>query len=94
MGTWDDTHHIGDCCSGCIGEMEDGTYQPAYGCCCYTGLTPLEQWGNSVKYPPVNGKIPPEFQYFGYKTAKRWIDRFKNELDPEELKAYYKQNLP
>jgi hypothetical protein len=85
-----DAYHEGYCCSGCMSEREDGYSGGGNYCCCYEGLTPLEQWGNPVKYPPVDGKIPQEFQYFGHRTAKRWIERYKNELLPEELEDYYK----
>lgn len=87
-----DAYHEGACCGGCIGEKELGYSGGGYYCCCYEGLTPLEQWDNPVKYPPINGRIPQEFQYFGPKTAKRWIERFKKELLSEELEEYYKYN--
>jgi hypothetical protein len=91
---WYSEVHDGPCCSGCIGEWEDGYSGGGYYCCCNDEKTLLENQDYDPLYPPVNGKIPEEFQYFGYRTAKRWIERFKNELLPEELENYYKWNLP
>lgn len=75
-----DAFHEGPHCSGCTGEMEEGYSGGGQYCCCYEGKTPLEQWGNPVKYPPVNGEPPVEFKYYGPRTQERFLARFKDQL--------------
>lgn len=79
-----DGFHEGPCCAGCIGEQEDGFSGGGMYCCCYEGKTPLEQWGNPVKYPPVNGKVPEIFEKWGPRTQERYLKRFKEELTDGE----------
>lgn len=82
-------YHEGPHCGGCLGEQSlDYTGGGNY-CCCYEGLTPLEQWTYDPEYPPVDGTIPSAFYYFGTRTQQRWIERFKTELLPEELEKYH-----
>lgn len=85
-----DAWHEGPCCGGCTGEQELGYSGGGEHCCCYEGLTPLEQWTYDPKYPPIGGKIPKEFWFFGNNTQHRWIQRFEKELLPEELEKYHK----
>jgi hypothetical protein len=88
---WWSEVHDGPCCSGCINEKEDGYSGGGYYCCCNDENTLLENLDYDPLYPPIKGKIPEEFySYFGTNTRRRWIERFKNELLPEELERYNK----
>lgn len=78
-----DAYHEGACCGGCIGERELGYSGGGNYCCCYEGLTPLEQWNNPVKYPPINGQVPEVFMKWKIPTQERWYKRFKDQLEPE-----------
>lgn len=75
-----DAFHEGACCGDCIGEIEEGYSGGGMYCCCYEGKTPLEQWGNPVQYPPINGKVPDVFYKFGPRTQERYLKRFKDVL--------------
>lgn len=83
-----DAYHEGPCCSGCQGEQQYGYTGGGMYCCCYEGLTPLEQWGNPVRYPLVNGWFPPEFSYFSDKTKERYYNRFKEQLVNSVMDTY------
>jgi len=77
----EDNFHEGPCCGGCIGEMEDGYSGGGSYCCCNEGKYALENKDYDPKYPPINGKLPPEFEYFGDRTKERYIKRFGKELN-------------
>lgn len=73
--------HEGNCCIGCINEIEADTgYYPAEGCCCYVGLTPLEQWDYVPKHPPVDGKVPELFYKWKHATRRRYLARFWEQI--------------
>lgn len=76
-----DAYHEGPCCSGCIGEMEEGYSGGGMYCCCYEGKTPLEQWGNPVEHPPVGNSLPDVFFKWGRRTQERYVKRFDDYLD-------------
>ncbi len=81
--------HEGDCCIGCVHEIEaDMGYYPSEGCCCYTGLTPLEQWDYVPKYPPVDGKVPEVLTRWKMASIDRWLTRFGKELDPDYVRRF------
>ena len=78
-------YHGGPCCSGCIGEIEEGYPGGGDLCCCHDGKTPLENPDYDPKYPPVNGKLPEIFEKWGPKTQKRYLARYKKELINEYI---------
>jgi hypothetical protein len=78
-----------DHCSSCYGEYIDGyagggVMMDGY-CCCKDSrirgiVHPLEDSGYKPRYPPVDGKPPPEFKYYGPRTQERFLARFKDQL--------------
>lgn len=79
----EDNFHEGPCCGSCIGEMEDGYSGGGMYCCCNEGTYALENKDYKPKYPPINGELPPEFEYFGDRTKERYLKRFQKELNHE-----------
>ena len=73
----EDRFHEGPCCGSC---QEDPIQD--IGCCCNAGLFALENKDYEPKYPPINGELPPEFEYFGDRTRERYLKRFEKELNP------------
>jgi hypothetical protein len=76
-----DAYHEGPCCGGCQSEQEMGYSGGGMYCCCYEGLTPLEQWGNPVEHPPYDGEVPDVFYKWGRPTQERYVKRFADYLD-------------
>lgn len=77
-GKW----HGGPCCPRCVEDFLD-----AFHCCCNDGDYPLENKDYQAKYPPVNGMLPKEWDYFGPKTKERYLKRFRGEISDEEYTA-------
>jgi hypothetical protein len=74
----EDNFHEGPCCYSC---WEDPIQD--IGCCCNTGKYALENKDYKPKYPPVDGELPKEFEYFGPRTRERYLKRFQRELNPD-----------
>lgn len=74
FGKW----HGGPCCPSC-----EYDYLDAFHCCCNDGDYALENKDYVAKYPPIDGKLPKEWDYFGPKTKERYLKRFEKELISE-----------